>query len=130
MVESLKTGTEIIVKLKAGDRLEGSFNGMEDDYINFSDTRGRELKLPKADVRKIETATRIPDRLRNGTLIGLAVGVGAGVIAAAAANSLSGGETKNPLEGLLILTCAGLGTIVGVSVDATIKSHEVIYQAQ
>ena len=61
-VDALQPGKEIIVTLKAGDRIESTFTGLGSEELILT-----ELKVPRSEVRKIVRREKYDD----GILIGL-----------------------------------------------------------
>jgi hypothetical protein len=136
-LEQLQPGTRIIVRLQAGDRLEGGFQRITQDAIVLTEENSQERTIAKSMVSSIETSKKAPDRLRNGTLIGLLVGAAAGIASMAA---IAEAKTSGPVywgdedgPGYLLgaaLVGGGIGAATGAIVDASIKRHEVLYQAR
>jgi hypothetical protein len=135
-VVGLQPGTSIIIRLKTGDRMEGAFVSLSQDAIVFTEDIARERVIPKSAVRKIETSAKAPDRLRNGALIGMLVGSAGGIGGMVA---FANAKTNGPVywgedgSGYLVgaaLVGGGLGAVMGAIVDASIKRHEVLYQAR
>jgi len=136
-VENLQPGTRILVKLQPGDHLEGEFRSSSRDAIVLSESGGQERTIPKSMIQKVEMAARTPDRLRNGTLIGLAAGAALGV---ASMIVLADIKTDGPVywwddEGhswlvLAGLVGGGLGAAAGAGVDAATRGREILYQAR
>jgi len=121
-VEALKAGTEIIVKLKAGDRVEGTFIGIGNEDIRLSEVGRAEVRLPKSAVQSIETKAKIRDNLKRGTYIGMAGG--------AVFGSLAGIHAPSQARIPFVFLGAGLGALCGASVDASIKGHELLYKTR
>jgi hypothetical protein len=135
-VEGLQPGTAIIVTLKTGERLEGVFKSVNQVAVDVTEEGPREREIPKSFVQSIETAGKVPDRLRNGTLIGLLIGAACGI---ASMVTFINGKTNGPVywdgdgAGYLIgaaLAGGGIGAATGAIVDVSIKRHEVLYQAR
>ena len=127
-LDSQPTGKQIIVILKAGDRLECAFKESGADDLTVITSTGRELSIAKSEVREIESQEKIKDSLLNGALIGAGVGLGIALAGLAAAGSgegdvLSSAKVFAPLLGV----GAGLG--VGMAIDASRQGTEVLYQA-
>ena len=136
-VDSLQPGTRILVKLKAGDRLEGDFRNSSPDALVLSESIGQERTVAKSMVQSVQTAAKTPDRLRNGALIGMVTGAAAGVVSMVAfANAKTNGPVYWGDEGgyswlvLAGLVGGGIGSAAGAGVDAAIRGHEVLYQAR
>jgi hypothetical protein len=127
-VANLWPGTQILVKLKAGDLLEGGFKRLGPDAIVISELADQERTVAKSMVQSVRTAARVRDRLRNGSLIGTLIGAAAGVISMVAyANAKTNGPVYWGDEdgpGYLV------GAAAGVAVDAAIKGRELLYQAR
>ncbi len=126
-VDALPQGEEIIVTLKAGDRLECALKESGTSDLTVVTSTGRELKIAKSEVYRI-VAEKSKDSLPNGALIGAGVGLGIALAGLAAAGSgegdvLSSAKVFAPLLGL----SAGLG--VGMAIDASRQRTEVLYQA-
>ena len=135
-VERLATGTAVIVKLREGERLEGSFNGIGLEDVSLIDLSGDVRRLPRSAVVKIETAAVVHDGLRNGILIGALTGVAGGIVSIVGfAHATTSGPVYWDEDGAAYLFGAalvggGIGAATGAIVDSAIKHHEVLYQAR
>ncbi len=116
------TGKQIIVTLKAGDRLECAFKESGADDLTVVTSTGSELKVAKSEVRKVEKE----DDIRNGVLIGAAVGFAGPVIVTLASGV---DRTEVPLGFAIGVIGAGVGAAVGYLLDKKRKGTEVLYQA-
>jgi len=123
MVDTLESGTQIIVMLKAGDRIKCSFKSSSPSDITFMDEQGIERKVPKAEVEVIETAEMVRDDLANGTLIGAVIGAGAGF-----AYEASYWDWDESGAIAIPFVAAIIGAAVGAGVDGLLKKPEVIYR--
>ena len=126
-VDSLPPGQQIIVTLKAGDRMECAFKGA--DSTKLTVTRGgSELAIPKADVA---TIVQQKPRSKKQSLIGAAVGAGAGAGGVAAFICSVDCIWDKDEIGIVILFSligAGAGAIVGYYTTDK-PPDEVLYQA-
>ena len=136
LVDALEPGTPVIIRLKAGDRMECVFKGSSPVDVIFADERGNEGRLPKSEILRIEMAEKTGDGLANGALIGMGLGA-AGAIGAlyAYADSVtaSGPIWGGDSAGYFILAGfvgAGIGALVGMAADASIKKNKVLYEAR
>ncbi len=127
-VDSLPPGQQIIVNLKAGDRLECAFKESGADDLTVITLTGRELNIAKSEVREIESQEKIKDSLLNGALIGAGVGLGIGLAILAAAGS-GEGEALSSAKWAAPLLGVGAGLGVGMAIDASQQGTEVLYQA-
>ncbi len=133
---SLRPGTQILVELKAGDRLEGAFKRLGPDAIVIAELGEPERTVAKSMVQSLRTAAKVRDRLCNGALIGTVISAAAGVISLIAyANARTSGpvywgDDGGPavLVGAAVVG-GGIGAAAGAVVDASIKGHELLYQA-
>jgi len=135
-VERLQPGTAIIVLLKTGDRLEGAFKSVSQEAVDLTEGSAQERRIPRSLVRSIETFSKAPDRLRNGALIGMLIGAAGGIAGMVA---YARAKTNGPVywgedgAGYLVgavLVGGGIGAATGAIVDASIKHHEMLYQAR
>ncbi len=123
-VEALQPGKELIVTLKAGNRLEYALKELGADDVTVVTSTGRELKMAKSDVEEIETL--VEDGIRDGVLIGAAVGFAGPVIVTLASGV---DRTEVPLGFAIGVIGAGVGAAVGYLLDKKRKGTEVLYQA-
>ncbi len=136
MVDGLKLGKPIIVKLKAGDRIECLFKGSSPNDISFIDQAGYERRLPKEEILRIESTEKARDGLKNGTWIGAGLGTAgaiAGLYAYAESVTASGPIWDRESAGYFLtagLAGAGIGALAGLVVDASIKKNEILYKAR
>jgi hypothetical protein len=130
-IDTLPRGSSIIVTLTSVDRAEYIFVQSAPDFLVLTNQDGQEVRLAKADVRTIERQQR--DGVRNGALIGAAVGFGGGFLTLAAFNAkktASGPIWDREDFGYYIsagLIGAGIGALVGTAVDAGRKGTEILY---
>ena len=128
-VDGLQEGTQIVVEMKSGDRLEGAFKGSSPQDLTVTDPAGSDRQVPKTAVAKIMTAEKVKDGLSNGMLIGMGVGTGVAVGAVAIrAGRLSDLEECSAC-GLAILAGFAGGWAMGAVIDAIHYGPEVLYQA-
>ena len=127
-LDSQPVGKQIIVTLKAGDRMECAFKESGADDLTVITSTGSELTIAKSEVREIESQERIKDSLNNGALIGM--GIGLGVVVALLAVAASGeGEVLASAKWGVPLLDIGAGLGVGMAIDASQQRTEVLYQA-
>ena len=127
-LDSQPAGKEIIVILKAGDRLECALKESGTNDLTVVTSTGSELTIAKSEVREIESQERIKDNLNNGALIGM--GIGLGVVVALLAVAASGeGEVLASAKWGVPLLDIGAGLGVGMAIDASQQRTEVLCQA-
>ncbi len=127
-VDSLPPGQEIIVTLKAGDRMECVLKEPGTNDLTVVTSAGSELNIAKSEVHKIESQEKIKDSLLNGALIGAGVGLGIALAGLAAAGS-GEGEVLSSAKVFAPLLGVGAGLGVGMAIDASQQRTEVLYQA-
>lgn len=126
-VEDLQEGTQIVVELTSGERLEGAFERVTLKELTILDSDGSDRHVPKTAVARIETAEKVKDGLTNGMLIGMGVGVGLGVAASVIA---TGGVSEECTAcGLAIFAGFAGGWGIGTAIDAIHRGRQVLYQA-
>lgn len=139
-VEMLKPGTGIVVKLKAGDRVEGLYQALNGEEFRMKDFSGSELSLPKQSILSIETAEKVEHKLRNGAIWGAVIGAPVGIVAAVIAHSSLGGGTaawsgrdkQMVVAGGLVTggIGAGLGMLINSRNKASVYHAELLYLAE
>jgi hypothetical protein len=133
-VDTLSSGTLVIVQTKSAGTLSTAFKISDDSSITFL-TNGQEQKFPKTEIRKVSLQATKRDSAWDGVLYGAAIGGGSG----AAFGAIAGGPSKGPWtinilsRGETAAICsvlgAGIGSLTGFIVDKTHQSNEVLYEA-
>jgi hypothetical protein len=118
-------GSSFIITMQSGERIDGYFKGMSEDYLDLTLLDGKERSVRKADVAKIITAKRRMDSLSNGFLIGAAVGAGLPAIAIAAEDCCYHAGAA----AAVIVIWGLIGGAIGVGIDAVIQGHITLYQS-
>ncbi len=127
-VGSLQNDTAISVRMTSGDRMEGKFHGLDAESIRLMMDK-QERIFPRNCIAEV-WQLRVPDRKRNGTLIGMAAGAAVGFSIAAANGAFSeGGDTaaKEVYSGFALVS-TGLGALLGLTVDVLIKGDRLLYR--
>jgi hypothetical protein len=138
--QSSQSSWENLNTLRPGQKIEvvetnlkkdtGTFAAVSDDAIRINES-GAEQSIPRGSVMRV-TLRQNKHRLRN-TLIGAAIGAGAGAVIAAASY-----HTCSPSQAFCINPIgkggvAGIGAVIGLAggaaVGAVIPSHPTIYRA-
>lgn len=125
-VGALSPGSRIIVKWKAGDKLEYLFQGLRDDRMLVSDLTGNPVEIPRDQVQKIQRGIPSNDSVVNGTLLGTVTGAG---IMSFFAIGCGGGDDAGKCYASLALTGAAIGAAIGFAADQGVKGHETLYKA-
>ena len=110
----LATGAEIRVTLVSGKILRGFLQGVTPESLAINATTSQET-LSRTDIRRV--ALKRPGHRGRNTLIGLAIGAGAGLAAGAGVDSQSGAGDWFPNAGKAVLSPLGalIGTVAGVA---------------
>lgn len=113
-LNQLVTGAEIRVTLANGKTLRGFVQGVTPESLAINATTSQET-LSRQDIRRVDL--KRPGHRGRNTLIGLAVGTGAGLAAGAVADAKSGPGRMFPDSGKVVLSPLGalIGTVVGVA---------------
>ena len=113
-LNQLVTGAEIRVTLANGKTLIGFMQRVTTESLAINATTSQEM-LSRPDIRRVELKRR-GHRGRN-TLIGLAIGTGAGLAVGAGADAKSRPGRMFPDSGKVVLSALGalVGTVIGVA---------------
>ena len=120
---ALKTGPQITVELKNGDRIEGQFEELSPSELLLR-TGSAQAAIPRADIERITTHQH--DGWKNGTLIGSGIGAGIGLGIVVAAGGW-GGEDFGAFAWGYSLIGAGVRALVGLGINV-MKTEVVLYQ--
>jgi len=123
---AIRTGHEVRVSLKTGMSAEGFLkSNAQDDFVIVLQT-GEDFRIAKNDVREIRSLEK--DSRKNGTLIGLAAGIGLTVIGTAAAVEDTDWSTAQfAIAGSIVY--GGIGSLLGFVIDDKYRANQVIYRA-
>lgn len=130
-VDSQVTGTDIIIRLKAGDWIECVFNQADPDYLVVRDQKSVEHKIRKMDVARVETPAHATRSRSRGALIGALAGAapmaGFGVLLGRG----FGGHASDMAVGAAIFGAigAGIGALVGGAIGIARIEIETLYVA-
>jgi hypothetical protein len=119
----VKPGDKLTVTDGSGQRVEGRVSSLSSSALDLI-VSGRPRQFLSTDIDTIEK--RGPDSLKNGALIGLAIGGGigaAGMIALAGTAE----EHAGALVAMGVLIYGGIGAGIGTGFDALIEDRRVIY---
>ena len=108
-LNSVASGSKLVVKLKDGKTVEGRMGGVSDATLSLT-VKGKPLDLRREDVQSVYSVGK--GSATKATLIGMGVGAGAGAAIGAAADSSSDG-----FEGIDHAVTAGL-TVIGAGIGA------------
>ena len=120
----VKAGDTIYVTDQTGREMTASIVAISPSLLTVK-TAGTLREFSAADVQRIRQ--RLPDSLWTGGLIGLAIGAGLGITAATFSEECSP-HVSSSCAGP-VLWMAGIGTGVGIGIDALVQGRKVIYQA-
>jgi hypothetical protein len=113
-LNQLVTGAEIRVTLANGKTLRGFMQRVTPESLAINATTSQEM-LSRPDIRRVDL--KRPGHRGRNTLIGLAIGTGAGLAAGAVADSRRGRYDMFPNGGKAVLSPLGalVGTVIGVA---------------
>jgi hypothetical protein len=107
---TVRSGLKVSVVDDRGASVEGRIQEVSDRFVRLS-VRGATKDIPIEDIVRIER----PDTVKNGALIGLAVGVGTGLIATVS-DPQGGGVLVSRTLGNGVI-CAGIGALIDAASD-------------
>jgi hypothetical protein len=113
-LNQLVTGVEIRVTLTTGKTLRGFVQRVTPESVAINATTSQET-LSRQDIRRV--AVKRPGHRGRNTVIGLAIGTGAGLAAGAGVDSQASHSDWFPDAGKVVFTPLGaiIGTVVGVA---------------
>ena len=126
----VKLGDTITVTDATGRQAEGSILALSASTLVLL-AEGRRRELREHEVAAI--SQRRPDSLKNGAVWGLGAGAASGFVLSglgSAAASIGAGPDAGVSAGHVVagtVLMAGIGTGIGMAIDALIKSDRVIY---
>lgn len=125
-IDVLPEGTEIIIKMEGGERLECEYLYSDAERLVIRDFDEIERELPKSGIKKIQTLDKTgKNQVWDGALIGGAIGAAAMGITAAAIET----DDKSG-AGLAVLWGAGIGAAIGFGVDGAIGARETLFESK
>ncbi len=92
-VDGLQVGTRIVVTLKAGDRMECTFNSSDPNDLTLIDAERGEVKVPRSEVLKIVCSDKHNDSIFDGAAVGAGLGAFSGLFLGACFYSASASDT-------------------------------------
>jgi hypothetical protein len=107
---TVRPGLKVAVVDERGASVEGRVQEVSDRFVRLT-VRGSTRDIPIEDVVRIEQ----PDTVKNGALIGLGVGLGAGLIATAF-DPQGGAVLASRVLGNGVV-CAGIGALIDAAQD-------------
>jgi hypothetical protein len=119
----VKPGDKIYVTDSSGIITKGKIGGLTTSTLTLLSDK-KTLDLSEKDVSRIRQWRH--DSLKNGTLIGLGVGVGLGLIGTIAYCNDGWGDCGGEAVAVVAIW-GGLGAGIGVGVDALIPSKQTVY---
>jgi hypothetical protein len=113
-LNQLVAGSEIRVTLATGKTMRGFVQRVIAESLAINATTSQEM-LSRQDIRRV--ALKRPGHRGRNTLIGLAIGTGAGLAAGAGVDSQASHSDWFPYAGKAVFTPLGaiIGTVVGVA---------------
>jgi hypothetical protein len=129
-VDTQRTGAELTIILKSGDRIDGVLKGTTPDSLTIVAGNSEQL-LPKSQVQRVQTLHNV--HRNRGLASGMAVGALAAIPGALVGNALSDADHgKNTAIGAVSFGAigAGIGAAIGFAFDKAHEAPEVLYEAK
>jgi hypothetical protein len=128
-LNSVTTGSKLVVKLRDGKSVEGKLSGVSDAALSLS-VKSKPVDLKREDVQSVyriegKSATK-------ATLIGMGVGAGAGAAIGLAGSSQSDGFDKidHAVTAGLTVVGAGVGALTGYLIGHRGSKRILVYEAR
>jgi hypothetical protein len=120
----LTPGVTVSVIDESGRATRGLLTGISPSSLSLL-VDGEPRAFDGAHVRRIERL--VPDRVINGTLWGLAAGVGAGFLGMLAVRNAVKLDDAGVVVAVALIGCPVAGAVVGAQVDAATPTRELVY---
>jgi hypothetical protein len=124
-VDGLPSGTQILVALKTGERIQGTFLASSPQDLALTATTGSQRRVSKPEVQDVTVVKK--DKVLDGLLLGTAIGAGVGVAV---------GYDRRTFEcragcsiGIGVTLFTPIGALVGWLRDRKENQTEVLYKA-
>ena len=127
-LNTVTSGSKLVVKTKDGRSFEGRLSGVSDAALSLS-VKDKPVELKREDVQSVHRIGK--NSATKATLIGMGVGAGAGAAIGAAADSSSDGFEKidHAVTAGLTVVGAGVGAGVGYLIGRRGNKRVLIYEA-
>jgi hypothetical protein len=126
-VDYLQSGTQVVIALNTGERLECVFVSSDRDSLLVVEIHGDQRRVRKSLVETV-TAEKYDDRLANGAILGLLAGVGGAAALSAIPQGISRDDRVTyAVYGSILFGLGGLS--IGTLVDHSHKGRELLYEA-
>jgi 16S rRNA U1498 N3-methylase RsmE len=130
-LNSLTNGSKLSVKLKSGKTAEGKLSGVTDSALSLT-VKNKLLELKREDVLTIHQVTK--KSATKSTLIGLAVGTGAGALIGVAADASNNDGSFEKIDNVaaagVTVIGAVAGTVTGFLIGKRHSKRVLIYEAK
>lgn len=127
--KEIQQGQTLMLEHVDGRRITGELREINADGVLLL-VDGTVITIPAAEIRELGVTS---DSLRNGALIGLAIGAGVGMMAAATSGSSGDGlvdaATAGPAALIGMAAGAGAGVGIGIGLDALVRRYRMLYSA-
>lgn len=123
-VDSQPPSTGLMLILKSGERINCFFKSSDPETLTVVDPVAGERRIPKSEVRKVESIQVVPDSVVNGILIGFGIGAGGYLAIHAPLADLQ--EHDFPAA----LAIGGIGALIGLLADKAVERPTVLYTVQ
>jgi hypothetical protein len=122
LTDQIRTGATVSIVDEAGTVRQGRVESVSDQTIRLKKKRGAIDEIAAEDIVRVEK----PDGLRNGALIGLAVGAGLGM-----AGGFSDGQGRGRRGSFVPVAILGnlvICTALGTALDAIFNHRRTLYE--
>lgn len=129
VLNTVASGSELSVKLKAGKTVEGKLSSVSDAVLALS-VKNKPVELKREDVLSVYQLKR--KSATKAVLIGLGVGAGAGALLGSIGDSRSDGFEKidQAVTAGLTVIGAGVGALTGYLIGRRGNKRVLIYEAK
>ena len=127
-ISSVASGSKLKIKLKSGKTVEGSLNSVSDSSISLA-TKNTTQDIKRDDVQTVHRVVK--KSALTATMIGMAVGAGAGAaLGAIGSNDSSFDKLDHAVTAGLTVVGAIAGTVTGYFIGRSSRKKELIFEAK
>jgi len=126
-LKTVTVGSKLVTKLRNGKTVEGKLTGVSDTALSLT-VKGKPTDLNRDDIQSVYQTNR--KSAKKATLIGMAVGGGAGAAIGAAGSNNDAFVSHSAVTAGFAILGAGAGAVAGYFIGRSGRKRVLIYEAK